>query len=326
MPPRRPRAAQSNTQIIRARMPDDLLAAVPVLLGFAPADAVVLLSVGATEGFHGRIDLPAITAEWPAVIRRLLEPALRYRVRQVVLMIYAAQPRAVHEFTCALITSFEHHGIQVVDALGTDGSHWVRMGPSPDLPSAGVPYDTRTNPITLEAMVHGRAMFPSRKALAASLRGDQAAVAATEAELTNQLPLSPGQVRAESAWLTESVDAHTAAGTQPGAEETARLLVALTHLDLRDGAWSGINREVADDSVAFWTGVLRRTPTALLPAPASLLAFAAWLAGQGALAWCALDRCAEADRDYRMAGLVARLLDGAISPSDFASASERRRG
>jgi hypothetical protein len=67
--------------------------------------------------------------------------------------------------------------------------------------------------------------------------------------------------------------------------------------------------------VELWRDVVRRCPTELLAAPASLLAFAAWLAGDGALAWCALDRCALADPDYRMAGLVAHTLEQALPPS-----------
>ena len=59
--------------------------------------------------------------------------------------------------------------------------------------------------------------------------------------------------------------------------------------------------------------MVRRSPTELLAAPAALLAFAAWLAGDGALAWCAVDRCALADPDYRMAGLVAHTLEQRVA-------------
>ncbi len=61
-----------------------------------------------------------------------------------------------------------------------------------------------------------------------------------------------------------------------------------------------------------WCGA---APPSCSPHRPSLLAFAAWLAGDGALAWCALDRCALADPDYRMAGLVAHTLEHALPPS-----------
>ena len=44
-------------------------------------------------------------------------------------------------------------------------------------------------------------------------------------------------------------------------------------------------------------------------------ALAAWLSGQGALAWCAIDRCRESDSDYGLAGLLAELLAHAVPPS-----------
>ena len=59
---------------------------------------------------------------------------------------------------------------------------------------------------------------------------------------------------------------------------------------------------------------MRRRPPTRWPAPAALLAFAAWQAGDGALAWCAVDRCLEADPDYSLAGLVAELLTAAVPP------------
>ena len=45
-----------------------------------------------------------------------------------------------------------------------------------------------------------------------------------------------------------------------------------------------------------------------------MLAFAAWLAGDGALAWCAVDRCRESAPTHSLAALVAQLLDSAMSP------------
>ena len=64
----------------------------------------------------------------------------------------------------------------------------------------------------------------------------------------------------------------------------------------------------------FWSDVVRRGPTPLLAAPAALLAFAAWQAGHGALAWCALDRCGEADARYPLAELVTHALERAVPP------------
>ena len=68
---------------------------------------------------------------------------------------------------------------------------------------------------------------------------------------------------------------------------------------------------------------MRRAPLEVLAPPATLLAFAAWLAGDGALAWCALDRAREADPDYSMAALVERALTCAVPPSTWEPLTEQ---
>ena len=48
---------------------------------------------------------------------------------------------------------------------------------------------------------------------------------------------------------------------------------------------------------------------------AALLAWAAWQSGDGALAWCALDRCDEVDPAYGLSALIAEALERAVPPS-----------
>ena len=70
-----------------ARSPQDVLAVVPVVLGFVPQDSVVMLTFGATSAFHARIDLPP-PPDVPEAVSLLLDPALRHRVRRVVFVLY----------------------------------------------------------------------------------------------------------------------------------------------------------------------------------------------------------------------------------------------
>jgi hypothetical protein len=52
-----------------------------------------------------------------------------------------------------------------------------------------------------------------------------------------------------------------------------------------------------------------------VPAPACLLAFAAWQAGDGALANVAIDRALQADSGYSMALLLLDAVSGGLPPS-----------
>ena len=96
-------------------------------------------------------------------------------------------------------------------------------------------------------------------------------------------------------------------------DEAAFPSVLLRHIPIRDHAWS-----LTDDSehhIALWSDLTRRARPDLVPAPASLLAFAAWRAGDATLATLALNRALEADPSYRMAGLLYQVVQAGLPPS-----------
>ncbi len=49
---------QTAPTTLTARCPEDVLALVPVLLGFLPSESVVMLTFGAAQAFHARVDRP----------------------------------------------------------------------------------------------------------------------------------------------------------------------------------------------------------------------------------------------------------------------------
>ena len=62
----------------------------------------------------------------------------------------------------------------------------------------------------------------------------------------------------------------------------------------------------------LWTEVVRKVQPEHAPAPACLLAFAAWQAGEGALARVAVDRALLEEPAHRIAGVLDRLLSAGI--------------
>ncbi len=82
---------------LTARCPDDLLAFVPVALGFVPEQSIAMLTFGPGPGFHARVDLPSDPADTDLVVEALVEPCLRHDVERVVLVLYADGPGAVRE-------------------------------------------------------------------------------------------------------------------------------------------------------------------------------------------------------------------------------------
>jgi hypothetical protein len=299
---------------LTARRPEDLLAVVPVMLGFVPTDSVAMLTFGAREPFHARVDLPGDAddlGDVATLVHSLLVPAVRHRVRRVVFVLYTRDERLADAVVEALLDEFEEAGIRVLDALRADGRRWFplvggRRGVSPE----GEPYDVSAHPFLAQAVLSGQVTHSSRAALAELLRPDPEAVRAVAA-----VDVPARSVADDEAWVGEVVAEHAAAGTLPDPEDTARLLHAVADVRVRDVAWLMITRADSRRHVELWTGVLRQAPEPLVPAAAALLGFAAWLSGHGALAWCALERAGEVEPEHRMVAHVAALLTGAVPPS-----------
>ena len=107
---------------------------------------------------------------------------------------------------------------------------------------------------------------------------------------------------------------HVDRGTQLSDQELAALAASVRVGDRRDEAWVWLTRDDARRAVDLWSDAVRRLPPTRVAAPAAVLGFAAWLAGDGALAWCAVDRCREQQPGHSLASLVAQLLESATSP------------
>ena len=78
--------------------------------------------------------------------------------------------------------------------------------------------------------------------------------------------------------------------------------------------------------LALWADIVRRADGPWLPAPASLLAFTAWQAGDGTLANIALDRALAADPGYSMALLLRDILAAGVPPVAGAAADDAGAG
>lgn len=303
---------------LTARSPEDLLALAPVVLGFFPADSVVMLTFGAEAAFHARVDLPEGPRQVVATAEALVEPARRHRVQRVVLLVYGSDRSLTDLLWRALRRGFHDAGVQVSAALRVEEQRWYPLaGHDRRTRELGVPFDISSHPFLVQAVVDGRVTHGSREALAATLTPDREATTRIAALVARRSVPGhvPGDLLAEGDWVEASVTADLLHDRLPDDERLARVLVALSDLRLRDAAWSALTRERSRPAVAWWTHALTRSPTALAAAPAALLAWSAWLNGNGALAWCAVDRCEEAEPGYGLGRIVADLLERAHPPT-----------
>lgn len=331
----------TDFKTLRIKNPVDLIACVPLLLGFHPEESVVLITVGAAaEPFFARVDLPSAPDDVEAVVEDLCKVSRRHGLRTVALVMFTDDPVAARRTHDALVDGLATVAVDVQLGLRADGSRWFPLIGVRGDPDAGEEYDLATHPFTLQAMVEGRVVHESRTALGDSLlptdpdeveRVGDVLLAASERILSacREEPKGPRRTKvarrllvAEGRWVQERLRRFLDDGVSLPDHDAGRLLTVLGTTEVRDVAWAEMTRDNARRHVDLWRDLVRRTPLDVLAPPATLLAFAAWLSGNGALAWCALDRARAADPDYSMAALVERALTCAVPPSTWEPLTE----
>ncbi|WP_370289065.1 DUF4192 domain-containing protein [Nocardioides sp.] len=325
------RSAASPRPDVVVREARDLLAVVPVMLGFWPHDCVVMTTVGAGRPFQARLDLVDAldpTGRLPRsytepLADRLLAPALRYGTTAVALVYYGEDPAVVGATHRHLVADLAAAGIEVSAVVAVRGGRYRHLDASGRGVGPDGPADVRDHPLVLQAVLDGRLNHESREQLVASIQPDPDAVAGIEAALCaagldcDQLPRLRLEMIVEGTWVERCVARCLADGEPPTEQEVARLLWAIQVPRLRDAAWASIARGTARRHVALWRDVVRAAPERLVAPAATLLGWAAWQAGDGALAWIAHDRAIAADPDHRLADLLGRLLAGALAPEEW---------
>jgi hypothetical protein len=336
----------------------DLLAFVPYLLGFHPTDSLVIVAMRHRRIIFGaRADLPAPRSSVVEIVGaadQLAEVVGRQRARTVTVIGYGPEDRVTRMMSAAR-KSLACAGLEVLDALRVTGDrYWSYTCQSPECcPPEGTPFDPTTSEVAAEAALAGEVALPDRTALARSVAPiggltrvsmRQATDRAVErvADLVRSAPSSDllaGRTlrKAGEAAVKEALDRYCRGASFRGGEpdspdgrggrlsddEMAWLTVLLSHLPVRDFAWE--HTESADWQLALWTDVLRRAEPELVPAPATLLAFVAWRAGNGPLARVAVERALRADPSYSFALLIDDVLSSGVDPSTVDGWSETRR-
>ncbi|MEH0822446.1 MULTISPECIES: DUF4192 domain-containing protein [unclassified Micromonospora] len=317
---------------LTVRSPADLLAAVPYLLGFHPADSVVVVAMRAQRVvFAARADLPERGAD-PRLPAGHLGDVLRRQDADAATVLGYGPAERVTPTVDAVRAALTAAGLTVLEALRvTDGRYWSYLcAEAACCPPDGTPYDPGSSEVSAAAVFAGQVALPDRAALTAQVAPadgpDRAAMrqAGVRAErrlltLLEEAPaadLLGGRAvrKAGVAAVRAALRAHRR-GERLTDDEVAWLSLLLTHLPVRDHAWE--RTDGREEDISLWGDVLRRAEEELIAAPASLLAFAAWRAGQGALAAVALERALAAHPDYSLAQLLDDLLRRGVPPSEL---------
>jgi hypothetical protein len=327
-----------GAQRIRVSDAGELIAAVPAVLGFHPEDSLVLLGMTGRGELvaAARFDLEPVRVDGPArreVLRRFAEMFYANGLSGAVALLVdstAAGHRADHEdlaedfvtrmlFVC---------GVDQVRAFATPrieaGQRWWTVHGESE---RGEVSDPAGSPVTAAVRALGRRVLGSRAELEQLLapnphRRDAVADLLVAAKESAELEYSLGVARDKGAGfrhrrlagVLEQVDNH-AKGEPLLSVELAELAVAVHDPEVRDALMGLADTELCDDAERLWMRLTRELPEPYCAEPAVLLAYSAYLRGDGSLASIAVDAAMQADPENHMAGLLGAALDRCIRPS-----------
>ncbi len=335
--------------LIRVSNPGDLIDTVPYLIGFHPAESLVLV------GFTGRpadrtqrvtvtmrVDLP-LDPLADDVLLPLAEAFGSSGTDAVVAIALTAElagdPRTLpwlSRLKDALLDDLAGIGVEVLDVLVATDTRWWSLccELSECCPEAGTLRRRDRSVVAAEATYAGLVALPDRQSLAATLAG---------ASIEQRALLCPAVAGAEQRVIeavlhdrlsrlrrTETTALVTAARHFPTRQrrlsdkQAARFGVALTDTDIRDTLWLAI-----DDGSLDAEAILRDLHTRLPPpydaAPLFLFGWGQWRAGNGTIATMAAERALDSDPGYSAASLLINAVQHGFDPRSTPALSEPLR-
>ncbi len=308
-----PHSADMKKTRLRAGSPAELLALGPYLLGFEPTESIVVVAVSEGESAGvARADLEAFESD-RQLARRTWQTLSRPTpdAHALILGYGADHERMVAALRSVACSIEEWTGSLLVDHVCfTDGHLWWPLWEDWEFdPDAGQPYDPAP-PSVVQAVCEGLSVTGDRAQLERSVEGPRGKQAASfAAKVRRQLRLVGSMTDADA--TTCVLDLLMRGLEAPAGMDDldqARLVALVQKIHPRDDVWLSQTRASAEQHQVLWHHLAQRTPVEFAVPVLSLLGFAAWLSGHGALANIACLRALSLDPCYRM----ARLLDEAL--------------
>jgi hypothetical protein len=331
-PPRNCAPQPAGRRRIRVGSPGDILAVVPLLLGFHPSGSIVVLGItgrGRQVSLAFRYDLPdppdaRLSAEIAAHAVTVLA---RQHIAAAIVIGYG--PGAlVTPVADRIGQRLRAARIETLDVLRVqDARYWSYLCRDPRCcPADGVPFDPAGHPAALALAATEPAPAASREELAATLAPVTGPAAQAMRTKTRKAQLAAvrrisrdgraglheaGRRAVKAALARYRADPQVVLSDW----QCAWLSVVLAELAVRDDAWARMDPEHVAAHQRLWTHVVRRAQPGYVAAPAALLAFIAWQGGQGTLANIAIDRALADMPGYSMAVLIGEAVSTGAPPS-----------
>jgi hypothetical protein len=308
------RREPAEVRRLKLRDPADLVGLVPYLLGFVPAESLVVVFVrGGRLGLTARMDLVGDEST-NRLVEGVAELAAAHQPESIVALTYTNKESG-REQAERITDGLVPYGL-TESLLVEDRRWWSLTCTEGCCPAEGTSYELSTQRVSAEAVYAGLSVLPDREALQAFVAGPgEDEVDDLIAVVDSLLPGLPADRAARQQLMAQRVEAYLDDTEDLTDQECCRFALLGLDLHVRDVAWALMTREDAESHVRLWQQVVSRTPATLGSAPVCLLGMAAWLSGNGALVNFCVDRMADLEPGYTMTGLLADITDRALPPT-----------
>ena len=310
--------------------PGALIAALPALLGFVPEKSLIVVSV--EDQSLGAVLRADLSADLIDRVDHLAELAATANPEAAIAVIVDAGVAACVEcgadyraLCSALDQALTEHGIvlsaaYVVDRVAVDGRWHCVDGCGSD----GIVDDPAASPLAAAAVFNGRRLYSRREDLRAVIAAENGSRRGALTRLIDQESRTRrracGDVAARQCRDVERVVAavvHLASGHRPPESDAVEFACALRDPQVRDSLYGLAVCDLAAAAESLWALLARLLPSPWRVEALALLAFSAYVRGDGPLAGIALEEALRSDPAHRMSGMLDTALQSGLRPDDI---------
>lgn len=308
--------------------PGAVIAALPAVLGFVPEKSLVLVSIDDNElGAVMRVDLSESLADQ---IGQLAEVASAASPEAAIVVIVDADgagcPMCNEQYRdlCATLTDelsqrdIALWAAHVVDRVAAGGRWHCVDGCG----AGGVIDDPSASPVAVAAVLDGRRLYARRADLQSVIAVDERAASAALAALIGDRAASRDAAHRADPFVCVRCDvedalaaaARVGEGQQLSDPELASLACALGDVEFRDTMYAVAVGQCAGEAESLWALLSRSLPTPWRVEALVLVAFSAYVRGDGPLAGVSLEAALRCQPDHRMASMLDTALQSGLRP------------
>jgi hypothetical protein len=307
--------------------PGQLIAALPAVLGFVPERSVVLVTIERGQlGCAMRADLGD---EALGAALQMVDVAAASRPERAILVIVDEAGSSCRlcndehrELSDAVRDALGIHDItlwatHVVDRVAA-GGRWHCVD---QCGSRGVVDDPASSPLAAEAVLDGRRLYTKREELLEAISVTDQDRAGALAQLIDAVSHAggdrPDAAARRDVELAMAMAAELARGGPVTDGEIAQLVQALADPRVRDTMYALAVGSNSGEVEALWTLLARVLPAHWRTEVLVLLAFSAYVRGDGALAGVALLEANRANPEHKMARMLDQALQTGMRPDQI---------